>query len=52
MRFMSFWLTASMAPTNVVDVQIGNLRRKLDPAGARRLIINIRAVGFKLNADP
>jgi two-component system, OmpR family, response regulator len=45
------WNFKFMAPTNVVDVQIGNLRRKLDPAGARRLIVNIRAVGFKLNAD-
>lgn len=45
------WNFKFMAPTNVVDVQIGNLRRKLDPTGARRLIINIRAVGFKLNAD-
>jgi two-component system, OmpR family, response regulator len=45
------WNFKFMAPTNVVDVQIGNLRRKLDPSGARRLIVNIRAVGFKLNAD-
>jgi two-component system OmpR family response regulator len=45
------WNLKFMAPTNVVDVQIGNLRRKLDPAGARRLIVNIRGVGFKLNAD-
>jgi two-component system, OmpR family, response regulator len=45
------WNFKFMAPTNVVDVQIGNLRRKLDPTGARKLIVNIRAVGFKLNAD-
>ena len=45
------WNFKFMAETNVVDVQIGNLRRKLDPAGARRFIVNIRAVGFKLNAD-
>ena len=45
------WNFKFMAQTNVVDVQIGNLRRKLDPADARRFIINIRAVGFKLNAD-
>jgi two-component system OmpR family response regulator len=45
------WNFKFMAQTNVVDVQIGNLRRKLDPAGVRRFIVNIRAVGFKLNAD-
>ena len=45
------WNFKFMAQTNVVDVQIGNLRRKLDPTGARRFIVNIRAVGFKLNVD-
>ncbi len=45
------WNFKFMAQTNVVDVQIGNLRRKLDPSGGRRFIVNIRAVGFKLNAD-
>ena len=45
------WNFKFMAQTNVVDVQIGNLRRKLDPADARRFITNIRAVGFKLNVD-
>jgi two-component system, OmpR family, response regulator len=45
------WNFKFMAQTNVVDVQIGNLRHKLDPTGARRLIVNIRSVGFKLNAD-
>ena len=45
------WNFNFLAQTNVVDVQIGNLRRKLDPAGVRRFIVNIRAVGFKLNAD-
>ena len=45
------WNFNFLAQTNVVDVQIGNLRRKLDPTGARRFIVNVRAVGFKLNAD-
>src|SRR5271166_4403611 len=45
------WNFKFLAQTNVVDVQIGNLRRKLDPTGARRFIVNVRAVGFKLNAD-
>ncbi len=45
------WNFKFVAQTNVVDVQISNLRRKLDSTGARRLIVNVRAVGFKLNAD-
>jgi two-component system, OmpR family, response regulator len=45
------WNFRSMAYTNTVDVQIGNLRRKLDPTDNRRFIVNVRSVGFKLNAD-
>ena len=46
------WNFKFMAQTNVVDVQIGNLRRKLDPTGSRKFIVNVRAVGFRLNVDP
>lgn len=45
------WNFKFVAQTNVVDVQISNLRRKLNSTGARQLIVNVRAVGFKLNAD-
>jgi two-component system, OmpR family, response regulator len=45
------WNLQPPAYTNVVDVQIGNLRRKLDPTGNRRVIVSVRSVGFKLNAD-
>jgi two-component system OmpR family response regulator len=45
------WNLQSPAYTNTVDVQIGNLRRKLDPTGNRRFIVNVRSVGFKLTAD-
>ncbi len=45
------WNFKFMGPTNVVDVYIGNVRRKLDPTGKRKFIINVRAVGFKLDAD-
>jgi two-component system OmpR family response regulator len=45
------WNFQPPAYTNVVDVQIGNLRRKLDPTGNRRVIVSVRSVGFKLNAD-
>jgi len=37
--------------TNVVDVHIGNLRRKIDVAGEPSLIKNIRGAGFMFNAD-
>ena len=45
------WNFKFMAQTNVVDVHIGNVRRKLDPTGKRKFIVNVRAVGFKLDAD-
>ncbi len=45
------WNFQPPAYTNVVDVQIGNLRRKLDPTGIRRVIVSVRPVGFKLNAE-
>jgi two-component system OmpR family response regulator len=45
------WNFQPPAYTNIVDVQIGNLRRKLDPTGERRVIASVRSVGFKLNVD-
>src|SRR3984957_4558506 len=45
------WNFQPPAYTNVVDVQIGNLRRKLDPTSNRRVIVSVRSAGFKLNAD-
>jgi two-component system OmpR family response regulator len=45
------WNFQPPAYTNVVDVQVGNLRRKLDPTASRRVIVSVRSVGFKLMAD-
>jgi two-component system, OmpR family, response regulator len=45
------WNFQPPAYTNVVDVQVGNLRRKLDLTGDRRIIVSVRSVGFKLNAE-
>ena len=45
------WNFQPPAYTNIVDVQVGNLRRKLDPTASRRVIVSVRSVGFKLNAD-
>jgi two-component system OmpR family response regulator len=43
------WNFPSPTYTNIVDVQIGNLRRKLDAVCNRRVIASVRSVGFKLN---
>lgn len=51
MLLTDVWHFKFMAPTNVVDVHLGSLRRKLDPTGKRNYIVNIRSVGFKLDAD-
>jgi two-component system, OmpR family, response regulator len=45
------WNLQSPTYSNIVDVQIGNLRRKLDPTDNRRFIVSVRSVGFKLNSD-
>ena len=45
------WNYRSAVQTNVVDVHVGNLRRKIDPDGEPRLIVSVRGVGFKLVAD-
>ena len=45
------WNYKFLPQTNVVDVHIGNLRRKIDAGGEPRLIVNVRAAGFKLNVE-
>ena len=52
MLLEDIWNFQPPAYTNIVDVQVGNLRRKLDRTGDRRVIVSVRSVGFKLNADP
>lgn len=51
MLLADIWTSKMGVRTNVVDVQIGNLRRKLDPSAERRFIINVRGAGFKLNPN-
>ena len=51
MLLKDVWNFQASAYTNVVDVQIGSLRRKLDPTGNRRIIVCVRSVGFKLNTN-
>jgi two-component system, OmpR family, response regulator len=45
------WHYKFLPQTNVVDVHISNLRRKIDAGGEARLIVNVRATGFKLHVD-
>jgi len=45
------WHYTFIPQTNVVDVHISNLRRKIDARGEQPLITNIRGVGFMLHAD-
>jgi len=45
------WRYTFVPQTNVVDVHISNLRRKIDAKGEQPLITNIRGVGFMLHAD-
>ncbi len=45
------WHFKFLPQTNVVDVHISNLRRKIDEGGEARLIVNVRATGFKLHVD-
>jgi two-component system OmpR family response regulator len=45
------WHYNFLPQTNVVDVHISNLRRKIDAKGEAPLITNIRGVGFMLHAD-
>ncbi len=45
------WRYKSYVRTNVVDVQVGNVRRKLDPTGERRYIVSVRGAGFRLEPE-
>ena len=45
------WGKKAHVKTNVVDVQVGNVRRKLDPTGDRRFIVSVRGAGFRLEPD-
>jgi two-component system, OmpR family, response regulator len=51
MLLQDVWHYRFTPDTNVVDVHIGNLRRKIDAPGAPTMIKNIRGSGFMLNAD-
>jgi two-component system copper resistance phosphate regulon response regulator CusR len=37
--------------SNIIDVYVGYLRRKIDAAGDRRLLHTVRGAGYVLKAD-
>lgn len=44
------WHYSVATQTNVVDVHVGNLRRKVDADGEEKLINSVRGLGFRLDA--
>jgi DNA-binding response OmpR family regulator len=46
------WHYKSVPQTNIVDVQMGLLRRKIDGTNEAPMIRNVRGVGFVLDATP
>jgi two-component system OmpR family response regulator len=50
MLFEEVWNYHYIEPTNVIDVHISKLRRKLDPEGSRPLIDTVRGSGYMLHA--
>jgi DNA-binding winged helix-turn-helix (wHTH) protein len=46
------WNYKFVPETNLVDVHLGRLRRKVDAANEAPMIRNIRGLGFVLNANP
>ena len=50
MLFEDVWRYGFVPKSNLVDVHVGRLRRKLDGPGEAALIENIRGIGFTLHA--
>lgn len=50
MLLENVWHYNAAAQTNVVDVHVGNLRRKVDGEGEVKLINSVRGLGFRLDA--
>ncbi len=50
MLFEEVWNYHHIEATNVIDVHIGKLRRKLDPEGTRPMIETVRGAGYILHA--
>jgi DNA-binding winged helix-turn-helix (wHTH) protein len=50
--FKEVWNYKFVPKTNLVDVHMGRLRRKVDGSNAAPMIRNVRGVGFILSATP
>ena len=50
MLFEEVWNYHNVEATNVIDVHVGKLRRKLDPEGTRPMIETVRGAGYILRA--
>ncbi len=50
MLFEDVWNYHHIEPTNVIDVHIGKLRRKIDPDGTVSMIQTVRGAGYILRA--
>jgi two-component system OmpR family response regulator len=52
MLFEEVWNYNFTPRSNLVDVHMGRLRRKLNGPGEKELLSNVRGVGFVLDAEP
>jgi DNA-binding winged helix-turn-helix (wHTH) protein len=50
--FKEVWNYKFVPETNLVDVHLGRLRRKVDAANEAQMIRNVRGLGFVLSANP
>jgi two-component system OmpR family response regulator len=50
MLFEEVWNYRSVGPTNVIDMHISKLRRKLDPDSSESVIWTVRGAGYMLRA--
>ena len=50
MLFEEVWNYRSLQPTNVIDMHISKLRRKLDPESTDSMISTVRGAGYMLRA--
>ena len=46
------WGYGEAPASNALQVFVGFLRRKLEENGRRRLVHNVRGIGYVLRADP
>ena len=51
MLLQNVWQYHFSLDTNVVDVHISNLRKKIDVRGGGSLIVNVRGAGFMLDTN-